>query len=237
MERLSLREHETRPGVRLTRERLDELQRLDPSPAIEVRPTPGSPGAYDLTPGSKVGVVRLPDLTVAITPKIPIHRVMFLISYALRPPHVLGDVVDVGDADLVEAMAHLFHASVRQATHRGLLQGYQTRDEALHVVRGRIRIDDQLRRRYGLAVPIEVRYDEFTPDISANRLLKAAVPTPGVPAAALARVPSAAERHACRIRQRRGRRVPALGTPRPAGQPAERSLPAGAGPWPWPWPG
>ena len=28
---------------------------------------------------------------------------------------------------------------------------------------------------YGLAVPIEVRYDEFTPDISANRLLKAAV--------------------------------------------------------------
>ena len=175
MERLSLREHKTRPGVRLTREQLDALQGMDPSPAIEVRPTPGSLGAFDLTPGSKVGVVRLPDLTVAITPKIPIHRVMFLISYALRPPHVLGDVVDVGDADLVEAMAHLFHASVRQATHRGLLQGYQTRDEALHVVRGRIRIDDQLRRRFGLAVPIEVRYDEFTPDIPANRLLKAAV--------------------------------------------------------------
>ena len=72
-------------------------------------------------------------------------------------------------------MVRLFHASVRQATHRGLLQGYRTRDEALNVVRGRIRIDDQLRRRFGLAFPIEVRYDEFTPDIEHNRLLKAAV--------------------------------------------------------------
>ena len=32
-----------------------------------------------------------------------------------------------------------------------------------------------MRRRYGIAVPIEVRYDEFTPDIEPNRLLKAAV--------------------------------------------------------------
>ena len=50
-----------------------------------------------------------------------------------------------------------------------------TQEETLNVVRGRIRIEDQLRRRYGVAVPIEVRYDEFTPDIPPNRLLKAAV--------------------------------------------------------------
>ena len=56
-----------------------------------------------------------------------------------------------------------------------MLQGYQTREETLNVVRGRIRIEEQLRRRFGIAVPIEVRYDEFTPDIEPNRLLKAAV--------------------------------------------------------------
>ena len=175
MERLNLREHKTRPGVRLTREQLDALQGMDPSPAIEVRPTPGSLGAFDLTPGSKVGVVRLPDLTIEIAPKISVLQVIFLISYALGRLHVLPTRVNVGIADLVEAMVRLFHDRVRQATGRGLLQGYQTREEALHVVRGRIRIDDQLRRRFGLAVPIEVRYDEFTPDIEANRLLKAAV--------------------------------------------------------------
>ena len=175
MERLSLREHETEEGVPLSRGQADALQGMEPSPAIDMRPTPGAPDRYDLKPGSTVGVVRLPDLTIGIAPKISVQQVIFLISYALGQLRVLPTRVDVGIADLVEAMVRLFHDRVRQATHRGLLQGYQTRDEALHVVRGHIRIDNQLRRRFGLAVPIEVRYDEFTPDIEANRLLKAAV--------------------------------------------------------------
>ncbi len=175
MERLSLTEYTERERVRLTSEQFNALQELGPSPAIDVRPTPGDQDVYDLKPGSVVGVVRLPDLTIEITPKISVQQVIFLISYALGQLHVLPTRVDVGIADLVEAMVRLFHDRVRQATHRGLIQGYQTREEALHVVRGRIRIDEQLRRRFGLAVPIEVRYDEFTPDIEANRLLKAAV--------------------------------------------------------------
>ena len=34
--------------------------------------------------------------------------------------------------------------------------------------------DDQLRRRFGIPLPVEVRYDEFTDDILLNRLVKAA---------------------------------------------------------------
>ena len=41
-------------------------------------------------------------------------------------------------------------------------------------MRGRIRFDDQVRRRFGIPLPVEVRYDEFTDDILANRLVKAA---------------------------------------------------------------
>ena len=175
MEPLSLTEYEKEERVRLTRNQLDALQGMDPSPAIDVRPTPGERGSYDLTPGSTVGVVRLPDLTIKIAPKVSVQKVIFLISYALGHLRVLPAPVDVGVADLAEAMVRLFHDRVHQATSRGLLQGYQTREEALQVVRGRIRIDEQLRRRFGLAVPIEVQYDEFTPDIPANQLLKAAV--------------------------------------------------------------
>ncbi len=177
MEHLSLTEYQKEERVGLTTEQLDALQRLDPSPSIDARPAVGDPGKYDLTPGSTVGMVRLPDLAVEIAPKVSIARVMFLISYSLGSLRLLRNVVDLAEppADLVEAMVRLFHAAVQQAIHRGLLQGYRTRDEALNVVRGRIRIDDQLRRRFGLAFPIEVRYDEFTPDIEHNRLLKAAV--------------------------------------------------------------
>ena len=44
----------------------------------------------------------------------------------------------------------------------------------MYTVRGRIRFDEQMRRRHGIPLPIEVRYDEFTDDILANRLVKAA---------------------------------------------------------------
>ena len=41
-------------------------------------------------------------------------------------------------------------------------------------MRGRIRFDDQLRRRFGIPLPVEVSYDEFTDDVLANQLVKAA---------------------------------------------------------------
>ena len=44
----------------------------------------------------------------------------------------------------------------------------------MHTVRGRIRFDEQVRRRYGIPLPVELRFDEFTEDILANRLVKAA---------------------------------------------------------------
>ena len=173
MPRLNLAEHETSHGVRLTPDQLHALRRVASS--IDVSPTSTS-GVWNLRPNSEVGVVRLPDLTVEIRPKLPIHRVLFLASYALGAFKLKPEVADLDrSTDLVEAMVQLFHSAVRQATGRGLLQGYRTHEETLNVVRGRIRIEDQLRRRYGIAVPIEVRYDEFTPDIPPNRLLKAAV--------------------------------------------------------------
>ena len=173
MRRLQLAEHHTRENVRLTSQQLHALQRIARS--VDVSPA-SSDGLWNLRPNSKVGVIRLPDLTVEIKPKLPIDSVLFLASYALDAFELKTEVADLDrSADLVEAMVQIFHEAVRQATGRGLLHGYETQEETLNVVRGRIRIEDQLRRRFGIAVPIEVRYDEFTPDIQPNRLLKAAV--------------------------------------------------------------
>ena len=173
MTRLTLAEHKPSAEVYLSAEQLDALRRI--ARKVDVSPTSKS-DTWILTPGSEIGVVRLPDLTVEIRPKLPIDSVLFLASYALGAFKLKPDVADLDrSTDLVEVMVQIFHAAVRQATGRGLLQGYETQEETLNVVRGRIRIEDQLRRRFGIAVPIEVRYDEFTPDIPANRLLKAAV--------------------------------------------------------------
>ena len=74
-----------------------------------------------------------------------------------------------------DTLALALAAAARRAFVRGLLHGYRTEEEALHTVRGRIRFDEQMRRRSGVPLPVEVRYDEFTDDILENRLVKAAV--------------------------------------------------------------
>jgi 5-methylcytosine-specific restriction enzyme subunit McrC len=48
-------------------------------------------------------------------------------------------------------------------------------EESLRTVRGRIRIGDQISRRPGLLVPLEVTYDEFTTDITENQILRTAL--------------------------------------------------------------
>jgi 5-methylcytosine-specific restriction enzyme subunit McrC len=76
--------------------------------------------------------------------------------------------------DLVAAVAVSFQAAANRALAAGVLQGYRITDEALPVLRGRLREADQLRGRLGLAVPLEVRYDDYTVDIPENQLLLAA---------------------------------------------------------------
>jgi 5-methylcytosine-specific restriction enzyme subunit McrC len=172
LRRLTLREYRREPGIELTTAQRDALATLA---GVDVRPTPGQTGAYDLTPGSTVGTLVVDDLQVDLRPKIALDRVLFLISYTLDPVRWHEQTVEVGDrTTLVEAMARLWLAGAQQALRRGPLQGYQRREEALPTVRGRIRIAEQVRTRHGLVPPVEVSYDEFTSDIEENRLLKAA---------------------------------------------------------------
>ena len=77
--------------------------------------------------------------------------------------------------DLTEGFIGLFLSVLRQSIRRGLLQGYRVIEESGYTVRGRLRAEDQLRRRFGLPLPVEVTFDEYTEDIEENRLIKAAL--------------------------------------------------------------
>jgi 5-methylcytosine-specific restriction enzyme subunit McrC len=77
--------------------------------------------------------------------------------------------------DLVEAIVAGFVLQIRHALRPGLLQGYRVEEDALTTIRGRIRIEAQLGKRFGVTPPIEVRYDDFTVDIEENRIIKAAL--------------------------------------------------------------
>ena len=143
---------------------------------VEVTLSPGEEGGYTLRPSSYIGAVNVGELAVVVRPKIPIDRVMFLIAYAMDPKDWRTDTFGLQRADgVLEAIALAFARRTQRAIQRGLLQGYRREEDALSTVRGRIRFGDQIGRRFGIPLPIEVAFDEFTEDIEENRLIKTAI--------------------------------------------------------------
>ncbi|MFA1550736.1 McrC family protein [Actinomadura chokoriensis] len=142
------------------------------------------PGVWRLRAGDRVGVARVglaratpdrPAIELRIEPKLSINRLFFLLGYAAKPRGWRQEEVDAGEhKELLPALAHAFARAADRALRRGVLLGYRETEEALPVVRGRIRISEQVRRRYGMPLPVEVRYDDYTSDIAENRLLLAA---------------------------------------------------------------
>lgn len=166
---------------------------LAASGVVDAAPDPYTPGFWSLRAGSKVGAVAVTapgggePVTVRVTPKVPIVRLFFLLGYSLDPQRSWrdGEVEVTEHRDLLPALAHAVERQVDRALRQGLLQGYRATEESALVVHGRIREAEQIRRRFGAMLPIEVAYDEFTTDIAENRILRAAVERllrlPGIP--------------------------------------------------------
>ena len=171
MRRIDLQEYERSSPEPLSPSELDALREIR---SLTIEPAPGG-GTYCLTPGSTIGALELDGLSVSIRPKLEISRVLYLASYAMGALRMREERFAFEEADtLIETLAPALVSAARRAFARGLLHGYRTEEEALYTVRGRIVVAEQLRRRFDLPLPVEVRYDEFTEDILANRLVKAA---------------------------------------------------------------
>ncbi len=172
--RVELTEHQTGRDVQLSTPELNGLRILVPS--LVVTPSIGKEGHFDLTPGSWMGSLNLGTLSVEIQPKLPIERVLFLISYAIDRVRwqQVNSAFEI-ERSLLEALIPGFVAQVRRTLARGVLHGYRSEETALTAVRGRLRFEDQIRDRFGVFPPVEVRYDEYTADIEVNRLVKAGI--------------------------------------------------------------
>lgn len=173
MQTLQLRERQpSRIDAILDGSQLQALRRAQ----VEVRPVGPAGLEWELTPSHHVGVVRCGDLNVVIRPRIPMERAMFLVGYALNPGdwRAASSALPPG-ADVFEAIVPAFVLRTREAIRRGLLHGYRTEEASLSAMRGRIRLAGQINERFGLLLPVETAYDDFTADIEENRLLKAAI--------------------------------------------------------------
>lgn len=122
----------------------------------------------------KVGVAQIDDITLRVTPKLPIGRIFYLLGFGRRFEW-RDDLVPYETAtDLVHVLADAFVRQADQALGRGVIQGYVERDDELAVVRGRMRYREQVTRRFGQITPLLVRFDDFTIDVVENQLVRAA---------------------------------------------------------------
>ena len=133
------------------------------------------PARWRLITDSRVGVLTVSDCDIRVTPKLAIPRLMFLLSYAADPRgwRELGSLFDVED-DLFSAVAHGFALQAERALSPAPLRGYVVVEESETTLRGRVRMSDQLARRPGLPIPLELTYDDHLLDIPENRLLRGA---------------------------------------------------------------
>ena len=173
MPKIDLQEYRQSEPVSLSPTELNALKAKELS--LTIMPTGDAEGTYYLTPSSTVGAFEVGDLSVLIEPKIGIPQLLSLACYAIDKIVFRQEQFNFSDEYALPDMLALGLASAaRRAFTCGLLHGYRMKEEELHTVRGRIRFEEQIRCRFSIPLPIEVRYDEFTDDILANRLVKAA---------------------------------------------------------------
>lgn len=147
---------------------------------VEARPDPKVAGQWLVKAGRVVGTATVPvpggdAVTLRIAPKLPIARLLFLLGYAKKQEGWQSEHVQVDeDKDLLPVVARLFALLADEALRHGLLKGYRGIEETAVVMRGRIREAEQVRTHHGMVVPLEVAHDEYTPDITENRILRSA---------------------------------------------------------------
>jgi 5-methylcytosine-specific restriction enzyme subunit McrC len=137
-------------------------------------------GVY-IKAASWIGVVRFDAFTLRIRPKltnIDIMRMLLVAGglerlrrYRATRDYELRDI----DLSLFDLVALLLADACTLIAKDGLLRGYVIEEEDLSVVRGSLRIAEQIRRRYGQVNRLECRYDEHNADIIENRILHTAL--------------------------------------------------------------
>ncbi len=173
MRELNLQEYQRSGPFPLSAAKRDALRNLHFPLTIE--PAESSDTHYYLRPESTVGTVEIGNLALIIRPKIDIPMLLSLACYAIGKVKFRREDFDFPEHyALPDALALALASHSRRAFSNGLLHGYRSEEDSLLTVRGRVRFDDQLRRRLDRLLPVEVQYDEFTSDILANRLVKAA---------------------------------------------------------------
>lgn len=152
---------------------------------------------WTIVTDSKVGMFRSPGLDFAVRPKLAIPQLMFLLGYASDPRGWRNaEASYVRETDLFSAITSGFSFHALRAVEPIPLRGYVAVEEESVVLKGRLRVADQIARSAGLPIPAQIAFDDHSADIGENRLVRGAAEL----LLRFPRIPSAARQRLLRVR-------------------------------------
>lgn len=130
-----------------------------------------------------VGVIHLGAYQVEVLPKIEAteHRIrqnlLQMVASTLNLKlhgNELG-LLDRANQSILEVLIRLYCDLLWEAVHKGMVRRYESRQDNLVVLRGRLNMAQQLRHNLARPDRLHCTFDEFTQDNALNRALKAAL--------------------------------------------------------------
>lgn len=178
----NIREWETRllPGVRLHREDLPLLNQLTgPNGRVEIDELREG---VRIRAKSWVGVLSFHEFEVRIVPKLAggnlglVDLIMYTSGLsALKRQSGLRTLDFDRRGSLFDLLALLFAQSCEHILAEGLLYDYIPMEDDLPILRGRLLVDQQIRRRMGRVDRLECRFDDHSSNTIENQLLAVAL--------------------------------------------------------------
>lgn len=131
---------------------------------------------------SWVGIVRFETFEIHVSPKLAGDNsgLIDMISFthgldALKRLQAVRELLLEPSTHLLDLVALLFAETCEQILREGFLHDYVELEHDLPVVRGRLLVSQQVRRRFGQVDHLECRYDDHVSDIVENQILLTAL--------------------------------------------------------------
>jgi 5-methylcytosine-specific restriction enzyme subunit McrC len=133
-----------------------------------------------------VGVIQLKTVRIEILPKIDINQndealnrraLLNMLSVAKKLPIELTEqtLSQFEKVDLLHILARLYIVELMKTLNRGMYREYQGKAENISTLKGRLLVSDHIRHNVKRSANAFCEFDELTPNIFLNQVLKAAL--------------------------------------------------------------
>ncbi len=141
-------------------------------------------GRRNLSVGQVVGVLNSSGAALEILPKIDgledggiRHRLIHMLNVVLKLNIDTAGITALSwqSNDLLEILIRLFAERLHEATRRGMPRSYLAFKEDLPLLRGRLDVSRQFTQHAVTPQILACQFDDLSPDIPLNQIMKAAV--------------------------------------------------------------